>query len=727
MRTACLAAIAASSMMMVAGSALAQDRAASNPPELRVLRGMEAQAFATAPHAAHFALSPFAAVVPATPPERTGNEALLTLDVNYAFNRIWNPVTARYDVVRLRSYNGSLLQQPQDANEWKTAPLLVGPTIRLNPSETVRITLNNKLPDDACVAPQGTHDIPHCFNVTNLHGHGLHVSPVGNGDNVLLEIRPGQSFQYEYNIAADHPAGTFWYHAHRHGSTALQVSSGMAGALIIRGDRKPELTPSGALLPGDLDTLLVTPVQGSAPVPFPERVLLFEQIQYACRDQKGGIRTTGPQKPDAPWTCAPNEADQNPVGGVEGYDQFGPGTWGTSGRFTLVNGLLQPMLSLGDGPAGPVVNATVGRPERWRMIHAGVRDTIKLAIVKAMQPPPSGAAFATLEQRRAYTAAACSGPVVTQWTIAQDGLTQAQIVPISTIEMGGRPVTIPTVLQPGYRADIIVVFPEEGDYCVMDEAAAAPDTVAQASRDRRLLATVHADGSGGVPADKAGLTRALVDAANAVMPPSIRQRVVDDLNADLKLTAFVPHPTIPDDEVEGHQELTFSIDLNSPSPSNPQLRFGINHQGYSPDRIDRELKLDSADEWFLTSTLAAHPFHIHVNPFQVVRILKQVQTADAQGKTVTEWKDLTDPAIDYATRLGWETVQGTPDPEYLNLKGVWKDTLFTKQGYRIYVRSRYERYIGDFVLHCHILDHEDQGMMENVRVSLTGASIMHDH
>ena len=73
---------------------------------------------------------------------------------------------------------------------------------------------------------------------------------------------------------------------------------------------------------------------------------------------------------------------------------------GTSGRFTLVNGLLQPVLSLGDNPAGPVVNATVGRPERWRIIHAGVRDTIKLAIVRAMQPRPSGAAFAMLEQRR---------------------------------------------------------------------------------------------------------------------------------------------------------------------------------------------------------------------------------------------------------------------------------------------------------------------------------------
>ena len=63
------------------------------------------------------------------------------------------------------------------------------------------------------------------------------VNPSGNGDNVLLSINPGVSFEYEYAIPPEHPAGTFWYHTHRHGSTALQVSSGMAGALIIQ--RRP--------------------------------------------------------------------------------------------------------------------------------------------------------------------------------------------------------------------------------------------------------------------------------------------------------------------------------------------------------------------------------------------------------------------------------------------------------------------------------------------------------
>ena len=60
----------------------------------------------------------------------------------------------------------------------------------------------------------------------------------------------------------------------------------------------------------------------------------------------------------------------------------------------------------------------------------------------------------------------------------------------------------------------------------------------------------------------------------------------------------------------------------------------------------------------------------------------------------------------------------TDDPQYAALKGVWRDTIFVKPGYKVITRTRYQRYIGDFVLHCHILDHEDQGMMQNIRIGL---------
>jgi hypothetical protein len=56
-------------------------------------------------------------------------------------------------------------------------------------------------------------------------------------------IKPGEERQYEYFIRDDHPAGTYWYHPHLHGSSAMQVGSGMAGMLIIEGpiDEVPEI------------------------------------------------------------------------------------------------------------------------------------------------------------------------------------------------------------------------------------------------------------------------------------------------------------------------------------------------------------------------------------------------------------------------------------------------------------------------------------------------------
>ncbi len=93
-----------------------------------------------------------------------------------------------------------------------------GPTLVAKPGDTIKIRLINDLDD-----------------VTNLHTHGLHVSPSGNSDNVMLVIQPGETFDYEIKIPEDHMPGTYWYHPHVHGLTYPQVSGGLAGALIIEG------------------------------------------------------------------------------------------------------------------------------------------------------------------------------------------------------------------------------------------------------------------------------------------------------------------------------------------------------------------------------------------------------------------------------------------------------------------------------------------------------------
>ncbi|MDQ0454356.1 multicopper oxidase family protein [Rhizobium paknamense] len=701
------------------------DNSFANPPVLgqskQPVKGTLLQPFNT-PFSAKLLSQPGASANPVIRPH-AGREQVLDLKVTYTDGWIRNPSAEgtpekAFDRVRLRSYQGTSVD-PQYP--------FIAPTIEVMPGDTVRVRLDNQLPQDtSCTDADTRPDVPHCFNGTNLHSHGLWVSPTGNSDNVLLSINPGVKFEYEYNIPADHPAGTFWYHPHRHGSTAIQVGSGMAGALIVRGDRPPTAEANG-----DLDTLLK---------PFQERLLVFEQIPYACLDKDGKLKYKYKEDKDKKayvidWSCAPNE-----VGEVISYEQFGPSSWTDSGRFTTVNGRVRPVFT--DGVAG--------QTERWRLVHAGVRDTIKIQFRKAVGPD-------LLAQEKTLTAANeerfiaqfCLGDPVPYVVAASDGLTMAE----------GQPRTDIT-LQPGYRNDLLVNFQEEGLYCVINPPEKAADSVTRSDTERSVLGFVRiGKQSVAVPAVPSVVNGKPVEAIREQLlasaerapgyTPDIRQQVQRDLKDGFKLSRFVPHPTITDAEVEGQpkQNLVFFIGqgLNKGGPATFNVGKSFNvvqtplgtyaPQGarpYQPDVVDRKLVLGTAQEWELRSYLASHPFHIHVNPFQIVKIL------DPLGN------DVSAPDAKEAD----ESVS-----QYAGLKGVWKDTLWVKSNvnspltaidaayingtlgkesivpeatpqsiYRIFIRTRYERYIGEFVLHCHILDHEDQGMMENVSIGVPDGS-----
>lgn len=384
-----------------------------------------------------------------------------------------------------------------------------------------------------------------------------------------------------------------------------------------------------------------------------------------------------------------DDVEVKEVGGIEGYDQFGPETWINSGRYTSINGQV-----LGEMP-----KAQAGAPERWRLIHAGVRDTINLEIRPRITPAPLQALEG--EDNNTWISANC-GERVPYLVVAQDGLT-----------MSKAQLREQAVLQPGYRVDALVMLPEEGDYCIVDADAPASSNVNADTPQRRLLGFVEATGAadgGETKADiRARFTDWLVAAAERTMPDSVRGDIIKGLRDDFSLARFAPHPDVEDGEVTGTQTLVFNIDLSATPPI-----FQVDGKPYDPARIDRTLALGGVDEWTLRSAFVSHPFHIHVNPFQIVSI------------TAPDGTDVSMPgAIDNPDGKG-------ADPQYPGLKGVWKDTLWIKSlinksgeapdpevnQYTIVLRTRYQRYIGEFVLHCHILDHEDKGMMQNIQIAL---------
>lgn len=87
---------------------------------------------------------------------------------------------------------------------------------------------------------------------TNLHVHGLHVSPQGNSDNPFVSIDPGGSFDYEFSLPGDHPPGTYWYHPHRHGHVADQVAAGLYGAIVVEDPDPVPVTRDRVLVVSDL-------------------------------------------------------------------------------------------------------------------------------------------------------------------------------------------------------------------------------------------------------------------------------------------------------------------------------------------------------------------------------------------------------------------------------------------------------------------------------------------
>lgn len=635
-------------------------------------------------------------------------EVCYALTLAYADSSLYNPQTDSNDDVRLRAYVGAV-----DDPDGQVP--LVAPVVDIEPGRTFRLTLRNRLPTVAemvlpgggsCVPSTAGPNVPDCanFNRTNMHTHGLWVSPAGNGDNVLISIDPGVDFTYEYNIPPDHPAGTFWYHAHLHGSTAPQVSSGMAGPLVIRGNRAPVLGPSGQwAVPGDVDVLLpVTATETGGLRAVRERILVLQQIAYACRDEAGQIKTNA----DGTWRCDPGDVGGVEPGPVNAFDQLTPASWPNSGRYTAINGSVAPRLA--DGVAGAV--------ERWRLIHGGVRASVKLRVRK-MTSPEFAADFAYRnigrDEREEFVAEVCDGDVVQVSGLAADGLTRAVLDERTD-----------TWLQPGYREDVLVSFDTPGWYCLINGRVEDEQSVNRDGTESVLIGRIYVADPGGPVAGSARqrIIDGMVATAEARLDDPVRTIVVADLREG-RLDAFVKHPTVEDAELTGFESLAFRIYNADPRPGMAEVAFEIgelgsdfgggfvirNAKSYDPDVIDRMLMLGGADEWILTSLGGGgHPFHIHVNPFQIVDILKF--TPDTQN-----------PGINPRDRSTWVDVSGPGDPnitQYANLKGAWKDTIFTLPGHLVRIRTRYQRYIGDFVLHCHILDHEDQGMMQNVRIGI---------
>ena len=123
------------------------------------------------------------------------------------------------------------LASGQSVPAWGYNGQVPGPTIEARVGDVLEVRLTNNLPEP-----------------TTIHWHGLRVPAAMDGtDMVQWPITPGETFTYRFRLP---DAGTFWYHPHS--NEAVQMESGLYGALIVRGEDEPALDGEQVLVLDDL-------------------------------------------------------------------------------------------------------------------------------------------------------------------------------------------------------------------------------------------------------------------------------------------------------------------------------------------------------------------------------------------------------------------------------------------------------------------------------------------
>jgi len=268
-----------------------------------------------------------------------------------------------------------------------------------------------------------------------------------------------------------------------------------------------------------------------------------------------------------------------------------------------------------NGQRAPTIDMRPGEVQRWRMLHAGNQDDIFLGLQGHKLHP-----------------------------IARDGIALARMDQ-PEIRTGDHVRDDPTaiLIVPGQRIDFLVQAGAPGTY----ELRALP-----------------------------------YDQGYTAPHGLIARLVVSGEPLPMKLPEKLPPPplaTIRDEEITGHRRVTFS----STAPEAPdtehwqEYKFYIDGKRFDMNRVDQRVRLGAVEEWEIVNThFDDHIFHIHTNPFQLIK------------------------------------VNGQPLAE-----PVWLDTVTVpRQGGSVTFRSRFLDFTGRFVLHCHMMNHEEVGMMQIVEV-----------
>ncbi|MBW4561832.1 MAG: multicopper oxidase domain-containing protein [Mojavia pulchra JT2-VF2] len=585
----------------------------------------------------------------------------------------------------LRGYNG----------------LIPGPMLITEPGDTLKIKLENDL-----------------TQTSNLHTHGLHVSPLGDGDNVLVGVKPGETRDISVEIPDNHFIGLDWYHPHLHGRTNEQVNSGLGGLLAVNppynlpdlDKYNPTTRPYFNMAinsfgiqqvlrsPSPNDPLNTSPDPNlKVPAGTPVQVLAEENGQkvYELSDA-----------PFAGFNAKPGlYKSDKPTGDPA---TFSP-EYGSGGLITPVENVIHTV----NGQYNPTIDLKTGE---WDLFSFANMSTNTFHVIQLLYDDGTKLVPQTVS------------------LVAIDGDAAGVVTNVR------RQVTELPVLNPGSRLAVQHWFDKPGKYYFLSNGTEEllGENAPTLTKDRgfqdghliwgsQVLATVEVAGDpipqGAFPepyntlVEQSQKINDLVNKAQAGEFDRERTYIWDANIGGALLEGNFPRDT----EVESF-EGTYTINgryfstepgggmtpLAMPMLGTTEIWNIVNRSGLPNPNLPPDANIPLS-EW--------HPFHIHQNDFTVLSI-NGISVDDIDGTYLAR-------VLSDTIALPPAYIDGTATPEnpYGTPFNIQTDDPAKGKASEVKILMKFEDFPGSYVNHCHILFHEDAGMMMVVRPILNTKNI----
>jgi FtsP/CotA-like multicopper oxidase with cupredoxin domain len=618
------------------------------------------------------------------------------------------------------------------------------PVIEVMPGDTVAAHLENRL---LARKHGGMVHGDADENPTNLHYfHGGIVSPnnprphveLGTGDNIYVHLTSGGDFDFEVPIPGDktldarvlegngdidHPSGLNWYHSHLHGISSDQVIGGMSGLLSV-GDAKANVkaackknTPSDKICLNDVDKD-TTDLKAETVVKY---VLLRDiplNTKTLPEDASGADAVWEPQNQDFP--TPPHQTPEHKECGV----------WNKEGsKLELEAGLRKGFCQFDkealwlftlNGQRFPTITVAENHNLLLRIGNVSANVAYWLELYNEANP----------------------SEVLPLTIVSVDGVVPAKPVSSADSKIPVDAFDLPNLLlMPASRAEIYVrndgKVHKKSEFWVLrtkglqglqagidhwpevqlarielkPNSFTSPIPVGLNAPVKQVL--FRALITGGEVKRPDGCVRDLEDAQKEYRRVTFMDHDISDKEKNWRIKTEIVHPSITD--LDENQP---AVDSETVGPySFKEYEQNDNlvnwHKPHVCIFIDNEAHKGSHKQlWVLNNdTGALHNFHIHQMKF---RLATKKELEEHQIKL---------PEQSHICEGSSECKQ--PDYEFydsnenkLESKFRWHDTIPLPPGQRVFLVMSFdaEQQIGRFVFHCHVLKHEDKGLMAPIEV-----------